>query len=701
MNNLINKDSPQIPDFKDLKIKLKPHQNALIYKTLEVEKEIEKLEGENKEKDNFLILGDLPGAGKTNVVLGHLYSLKKKLLEENPDLDEDEEERDPSWIIVPQNILTQWTEAINKYFPKKFKVKRLVNYEEMMSLYKNTKMIHRYDIILTTPLEYHMLVTTLKDQMLSMKRVIFDEIDTISSMLQQRVQSDFVWFVSASFKSDRIGSYYSTISESKIDERIIKCEEEFIASCFPLEEPEVLKYVSVNKYIDETLATLVTEDELRGMNAMDYTKMKNEYYKKIPFSDEGAVELMVEENRNEIEFFKIRIEDMEKEIKRLKDEIDSEGIEVPEKVEENEEPRVNMYREYLVRIKNDKKELIELEKKKDIIRNKVCKNRICMICYQNIEDKKVYDKEDTEFKNPKNMKEIFRTNCCKSDICIECVHWLFDNKKWEIEMKKKEEELKKKQEEKEKMKALGRTKSMEDLEKERNERIDERRRMKEERLKMSEENKERDYNKDFEGIEVECKKCDCKTKYDMYKKMRMIKRRGKDEKEKDRTSKIDRLEKILDGEREVPDIKNKRKFIIFSDFYNTFKGVKDLLNKKEMKFMELDGGKIETIDKSVKEYREGETQILLSNSTFFGCGLNMEFTTDIVFMHKMEKGTEKQVIGRAQRPGRTNRLKVHYIYYNNEEYGKDVEYESHTQFYGDEDVLAGLEGLDIKEVVLE
>ena len=42
---------------------------------------------------------------------------------------------------------------------------------------------------------------------------------------------------------------------------------------------------------------------------------------------------------------------------------------------------------------------------------------------------------------------------------------------------KKQEELKKKQEEKEKMKVLGRSKSMEDLERERDERIEERKRL--------------------------------------------------------------------------------------------------------------------------------------------------------------------------------------------------------------------------------
>lgn len=702
--NILTKESPKIKEFKDLKIKLKEHQNALIYKTLEIENNIKESESQEKENNNFLILADAPGAGKTNAVLGHLYFLKKKLLEENPELDEDEEERQPTWIVVPQNILTQWMEAINKYFPKKFKVKKLTNYGELMSLYKNTNLLFRYDIILTTPLEYHMLTTTLNDQMIQMERIVFDEIDTISSMLQSKVRANYIWFVSASFKNDRIGSYYSQISEELIEERMIKCSDEFIASCFPLEEPEVVKYISVNKYIDETLSNIVTEEELRGMNAMDYTKMKNEYFKKIPFSDEGAIELVLEENRLDLETKKIRVDDMEKEIEKLKNEIESEGIEVTDVIEENEEPRVCMYREYTSRIESERKSYKEQEKKMELIRNKVSKNRICFVCCQYIDNKMVYDKNDFERnkQNAKLMKEIFRSECCKTDYCIDCIHWLFDNKKREIEMKKKEEELKKKNEEKERNRLLGIVKSQEEIERERNKqsaRIEERKRMKEEM--EANKDKEINYEDEFRGIEIECKRCCCKNVgYNKFKRMRMIKRRGKEEKEKDRTTKIERLEQILDEESKISENK-KRKYIIFSDFYNTFRGVKDLLDKKEMKYMELDGGKIESIDKSVKEYREGDTQILLSNSTFFGCGLNMEFTTDIIFMHKMEKGIEKQVIGRAQRPGRTNRLKIHYIYYNNEEYGKEVEYDSHTQFYMEDDVLATLNAIDIKEVVLE
>lgn len=667
---MINEESPRIETFKDLPIPLKPHQLASIYRTLELEKE--------ERDERFLVLGDLPGAGKTNVVLGHIYSLKLSLLKENPYLDKDEEERNPSLIVVPQNIISQWIESMNKYFKKKLKFKKLINYEDMMALYKNTKMLYQYDIILITPLQYNMICTTLADKEIHWERIIFDEIDTISSMIQNKIKCKNVWFVSASFKNDRIGTYYSTISDKEVDRVTIQCQETFIRSSFPLEEPETYKYVSINKYVDETLVSLVNDEELKGMNALDYTKMKNEYFKKIPYHDDGAVELVVEENRNELEFIKMRMEDMEKEMKRLKNEIDEDGLDVDEEGgTDDQDPRIQMYKEYVSRMKVDEKKIKEVEKKKDLIRNKVSKNRICMVCYQDIENKKVKTEEGTET----HMKEIFRMECCKTDYCVDCVHYLFDVEKRRIEMKKKEEELKRKREEKEKRKQ-----GLLPPEEEKKEEL-------KDTLVTNDIQKEINYEKEFEGIEIDCKKCDKKIKYDICKKMRMLKRRGKEEKRKDRTTKLERVETIFKENQ----MKNeKKKYIIFSDFYNTFRFIKDLLNKMEIKFLELDGGSIETIDKAVKEYREGESQVLLSNSTFFGCGLNMEFTTDIIFMHKMEPGIERQVIGRAQRPGRTNRLKVHYLFYDNEENGKEITYESHTDFYLDDEIHAiAIEDLEL------
>ena len=54
------------------------------------------------------------------------------------------------------------------------------------------------------------------------------------------------------------------------------------------------------------------------------------------------------------------------------------------------------------------------------------------------------------------------------------------------------------------------------------------------------------------------------------------------------------------------------------------------------------------------------------NTNHYGTGLNLENTTDLIFYHKMSCDMEKQVIGRAQRVGRTSDLNIHYLFQDNE-----------------------------------
>jgi hypothetical protein len=72
------------------------------------------------------------------------------------------------------------------------------------------------------------------------------------------------------------------------------------------------------------------------------------------------------------------------------------------------------------------------------------------------------------------------------------------------------------------------------------------------------------------------------------------------------------------------------------------------------------------IDYAVNEYKFGNAKILLSNSKLFGCGMNFENSSDIIFVHKMDKDMENQVIGRAQRMGRKTKLNIIYLEYENE-----------------------------------
>jgi hypothetical protein len=80
----------------------------------------------------------------------------------------------------------------------------------------------------------------------------------------------------------------------------------------------------------------------------------------------------------------------------------------------------------------------------------------------------------------------------------------------------------------------------------------------------------------------------------------------------------------------------------------------------------LETGKIKDIDNAVNEYKYGNAQILLSNSTLFGCGMNFENSSHILFVHKMDCEIEQQVIGRAQRMGRKSVLEIIYLQYENE-----------------------------------
>ena len=105
-------------------------------------------------------------------------------------------------------------------------------------------------------------------------------------------------------------------------------------------------------------------------------------------------------------------------------------------------------------------------------------------------------------------------------------------------------------------------------------------------------------------------------------------------------------------------IYSNSKVIFCSSFIRIFDNIKRILNDFNVKFIELDDGNIESINRSVASYKNGTMNVILLNSNLFGCGLNLECTSDIVFLHKTDLDLENQIIGRAQRLGRKNKLNI-------------------------------------------
>ena len=108
--------------------------------------------------------------------------------------------------------------------------------------------------------------------------------------------------------------------------------------------------------------------------------------------------------------------------------------------------------------------------------------------------------------------------------------------------------------------------------------------------------------------------------------------------------------------------KNK-KFLICSDYDNTFIEIEKILYKQKLKYEKLKGNNIQN---TVDRYKNQDLNILLVNSKHYGSGMNLQNTTDIVLFHRLDSELEKQCIGRCQRFGRKQPLNVWYLLHKTE-----------------------------------
>jgi hypothetical protein len=103
-----------------------------------------------------------------------------------------------------------------------------------------------------------------------------------------------------------------------------------------------------------------------------------------------------------------------------------------------------------------------------------------------------------------------------------------------------------------------------------------------------------------------------------------------------------------------------KKILVFSNYNETFLMIKKFLEEQKILYLELKGTK-EKRDSAIDNYKTGSINILLLNTIYSGAGLNLEETTDIILWHKLCAYQEIQVLGRANRIGRTKELTVHHF----------------------------------------
>jgi len=591
----LNENSLKIEHPSFTNIILKDHQLAIIQKCIEIE---------NVNICNFGVMNDKPGTGKTYAILGLIYHSKKKR----------------NIIVVPQNIFLQWCESINTFSNGKLKYKKFINYSDILQLYE-TNDLFDYDILLTTSLYYNVIATTINSNFLNVERVFFDEIDSISSLLINEINSNFIWFVSASFNYNELGVYKNKIDETLIEYIKCKCDDIYLENILMMEDPNIYRIICRNIYLDKIFDGIVSNEDFKLLNAMDYSKLQKKFCNKIANNEKDAIEYLVKDKINIIEIEEIRITDLKKAIETT-DIIETKNIlkkqlDASIKSVEDSNNKLNLIKERL----KDNNCCPLCYNEFELLQNKTitpcCKNVVCYDCTNNWSN--ILKKENCIYCNIENIKfedyiivkpisnicllcdkeylddnEKYYAECCTKNCCINCLE------EWYQKLLKK--------------KCLFCSK-MDIL---------------------------------FEDFKNE----------KQHEEMKLNKMSGMKYTNK---TKIEFLEYYIRTK-----IYSNNKIIFCSNYIRIFNDIKKLFEKYSIKYIELDDGNIESINNSIKNYTNGNINVLLLDSNLFGCGLNLQCTNDIVFLHKTDENLEKQIIGRAQRYGRKNRLNIWYIMHENE-----------------------------------
>jgi hypothetical protein len=524
--------------------KLKKHQEALLFKALEIDEKF------SNSSLPFGVFSYKPGSGKTFVVLALIYYSKIFFNSTGPNI-----------IIVPHNIYTQWINAINNFTGKLLSYKCLLEYSEITALFSNQDLLYKYDIIISTPLNYGVFASIINSIGIKIRRIFFDEADSLKDLIVNAINSEMTWFISASIKTvfdkktlkAKIGIYDLYLPDLLQNE--CYCDNKFIDENIKLPQANIQTFICRDFYIDNILINILSDEQIKYINAHDYFEIRslcNGFNVQNTKEISRHIYLNSKKIINEQDSL---LKEFEKKLKYPNREEYSKLVESKNKIESKKNIYVNIF--------NQLKNLAE-------------KNNICIECWENI-----IDDSNVDFN-----KIIYFRSECNDKICIKCYKRI--NNKYNCVTCKHDH-------------LLDTYKSEEIL-----------------------------INDDMIKLSI-----------------------------KNKINKFKILNKIMDITGD--------KVLIYSKYRNLSNYLKDYCTQNNTEYVELNGGNIKQIDIILNNFKlNPNVKILLIDNSYFGVGLNIEYATDIIFIHSIDIETENQLIGRAQRYGRINKLNIWKLLYMNE-----------------------------------
>lgn len=108
----------------------------------------------------------------------------------------------------------------------------------------------------------------------------------------------------------------------------------------------------------------------------------------------------------------------------------------------------------------------------------------------------------------------------------------------------------------------------------------------------------------------------------------------------------------------------KGKFLVFTKNDNGFENIKNKMTENKITYEFLKGNTQHMMN-VLDRFKSGDVRIILLNTQYAGSGIDINYATDVIIYHSM--GIDKQqAIGRAQRAGRKDPLRIHNLCYEHE-----------------------------------
>lgn len=582
----------------DINVVLKPHQLSLLYRCQQFENEQlplsqfdGRLNGQHRtmSESDYLrtrvgILGDQVGSGKSFVVLSLVVtnvsvntgpSLRSYGCSQIIVCKQDRiESIKTSLLVIPHNLCSQWAGYIEGFSPN-LKYLMLNKSRLIHPLVMDT--ISHYDLVVVTSTFYNRIASMLTQKSIKMRRVIFDEVDDINIPSCAHVDSEFYWFVTASYgnliyprgyhkfdsnmqrciwhatgvkNSGFIKNIFMDVRNNTdlIKILVLRNSPDFVQQSMRLPQMDVTNVLCKAPPSITILNGLVARQIIDALNGGDVTAALQHVNPANRTTEDCIIQALIDKFERQLHNFKARLE--------LYEQL---------QYEEESEREVDMDR---VRL-----QMSDVQRRITSIHERISTSNTCCICFEEMPNKCVVP-------------------CCSNSYCFECIsRWLASGRAPACPMCKhvplRVEDLMVVQPDGSGRHLLPPTIPRED---------------------------------------------DLSPAHD----------------------KLQNLEAIL--RRRQPG----SKFLIFSSYDSSLSTIHPILTRLSIRFSSIKGNHA-VIRNKVDSYKNGDLDVLLVNASQYGSGLNLENTTDIILFHRFNSEIEKQVIGRSQRYGRTQPLRVWYL----------------------------------------